>query len=379
MHEKQKQLLKDLIIEPIFLTLAEHYKSEIETRIWEALRNDALHALIIVKSTVDIEVKLSWHNLQKLHAGDIDLRSTFGEQTPSLDELRLAIYESLIDLLHTYDPLREDDKPRLNPTNHLNGMEKIRAIFVEYMTKTQSGSIERYKLGHEIVMEKRKLGLDTYPAETNIYETGLGYVAGDFKNLDLSNLNVIRDDKYGHGNFYSQQFQNSNLDGSNFTGVHLYGADFSGASLRGVDFSKNPKTSIVTINADIEGALFFEGYTPDERARNFSSTSQDQNELLEYRKAYFPEQYIGFSNLTAEDCGAETISEDFSSTESSHDSTAAIATRVNSPVFTPATYVDEPTKHELQAEIMRLREENDELRRQLQQQANQRAGSCYSK
>lgn len=300
LNNAQRDVVSDLV-DDVITSLIESVSSQetAEHAVWSCfigqypagLSNDALNPLL---------------SLLKMYAGEPDIfeHHSLGEK-PSIADIRICIFESVISAFHQAYPNRALTNPQLPALPpELKGMEKIRELFKQYATLTASGSIERYLLALKILVEKEKLGIPSFISSNNhIYRTNPGYAPGDFSGLDLSKLDLVRNEQYDDGDFKGWHLKNSNFDGTNFRNICLYGANFEGSSLRGADFSEAKKyDDVVTLNANIEG--MYQGLTPpDRRATNFALVAKNREELNRFRQ-----ETLGMSIESAVEtsCGSDT-------------------------------------------------------------------------
>lgn len=148
--------------------------------------------------------------------------------------------------------------PRINDSE--SGMTRIRHLMTQYLTLTNLGSFERYKLAHEINLEKRALNLpDVFPPGYNIFYSP-GSNAGQFSHLDLSHLefviepSVTSDERlFGDGVFKSLEITNSNLEGTVFKGMRCYSLYLNNSNLRGCKLNFNFYDLMVLTGANVEG------------------------------------------------------------------------------------------------------------------------------
>ena len=85
------------------------------------------------------EVRQAMRQLSDLHKGDVDLTTTFGKHSPSLPELRAMFYESVLEILHEqYPDMDKIEHAPIDFVHELEGMARIRKLFVQYITKTSS-------------------------------------------------------------------------------------------------------------------------------------------------------------------------------------------------------------------------------------------------
>ena len=169
--------------------------------------------------------------------------------------------------------------------SHVQAMERIRALFMQYATLTMSGSIERNLLALEILLEKENLNIPSFMLSShNIYFTDTGYAPGDFSGLDLSKMQIVRESQYGSGDFKGWHLKNTNFDGTTFKGLCFMGANFEWGSLRGVDFTGNYETvNIVFHNADIAGMYAGADHVPSRKERNYQDISKCEDSLKQFR------------------------------------------------------------------------------------------------
>ncbi|MFI4956613.1 MAG: ankyrin repeat domain-containing protein [Gammaproteobacteria bacterium] len=215
---------------------------------------------------------------------DIFRNLTMGGQRPTIGEVRVALFSSMLNALHKAYP-NDPGFPLLSVIDqNIQGMERIRALFLQYATLTMSGSIERYMLALEIILEKEKLNIPSFMSSNDhIYTNGQGYAPGDFSGLDLSKMIIERDTRFDHGNFKGWHLKNSKFDGTSFINICLYGANFERSSLKGVDFTRCHEMSLVLIDADINGMYAGNDYIPPRNARNHALISKSEAELAQFR------------------------------------------------------------------------------------------------
>lgn len=185
------------------------------------------------------------HRFCKLH----------GYPAADKDVMRLYIYSKTIEFLHHYFGDAYPNR-QLTDASHLKGMEKIRALFKDYLTITWPASLERYQLAHEIMMEKRKYCLPcSVSAGQNMYELNCGFAPGDFSRLDFSNMAFARPKTLGDGGFKALKVDYTNFTRTTFDNICLIGANFEGAILQEADLSKcKLKEDIILNNANLHGA-----------------------------------------------------------------------------------------------------------------------------
>lgn len=283
MHPGQYAILKEMFVQPFLESIGEGFLDNpkyFQSAIWHACigQSDSILLGPYHGSQAVYEAMVTF---QRLFAGEISLASTFGNEAPSFSVLRLGILDAIIDCMHEqYPAIAAQHYPIVNIIdNNIQGMQRIRELFKQYISSTHSGSLERYKLAYEIVLIKEQLGLPSYfSSAVNIF-TIPGYSPGDFNYLDLSGLDLSRQVP-GDGNFKGLTIKYSNCAKTTWNGVSLYGANFSGSSLRGADFSNlSARDSIVLTDADIEGTYFEVNHVPDRRAISFNRISLSQSQL----------------------------------------------------------------------------------------------------
>jgi hypothetical protein len=283
MHPGQYGILKEMFIQPFVEAIGEGFPDNpkyLQSAIWYAFIGQP-DSILRGPFHGSQAVYAAMVTFQRLFAGEISLASTFGNEAPSLAILRLGILDAIIDCMHEqYPVIAAQIYPTVNIIDgNIQGMQRIRELFKQYISVTHSGSLERYKLAYEIVLIKEQLGLPSYFDSTVNIFTLPGYSPGDFNYLDLSGLDLSRRAQ-GDGNFKGLTIKYSNCAKTTWDGVSLYGADFSGSSLRGADFSNLAvRDSIVLTGADIEGTYFEVNHVPDRRAINFNRISLSQSQL----------------------------------------------------------------------------------------------------
>ena len=221
--------------------------------------------------------------MNRLWSGAEDFLTTFGTETPRLAVIRVALLQMIIDILQEEFPQRKNTHPVIPPIPDLTGMERIRALFVQYITKTIPRSLERYKLALEILLEKENLDL---PSAINI-NTDItlypGFAPGDFSYLDLSYLDLRREDGLD-GGFQGLILHNSNCDGSNWSGLSLLNADFKEGALRGANLSHLSNNKNINLTGtDVEGSYFGEEYAINTLAINHTKVSRSEEALTDFQ------------------------------------------------------------------------------------------------
>ena len=283
LRDAQKAALKKSIIQPYFETIckgfSEYYKS-----VWIAFNIFGTNYEFDYSKCSE-EVTQAVSQLTALHKGDVNLTIIFADESPSLTELRSIFYELVLEILHDqYPELNKIEHPPIDFVHKLEGMTRIRALFIQYITKTSSGSLERHILAHEITQEKFKLNFpcDYDALNTNIFSQRSS-TPGDFSYLDLSHLSFIREEAYGQGKFKNLILHHSNFDGSSFNNICLYRANFMHSSLRGADLSKVYKLrEVLFAECDVDGIFIGENCSPDRGAKNSTTYSKTQEELINY-------------------------------------------------------------------------------------------------
>lgn len=298
MHPGQYEIIKDLLIQPVIEDIANicvNNPLKCQSIIWHLLIGQTDYACSLMKIDKESGTYNSILSISRLFAGEIDLKTTFALMTPNLQTLRLAILNAIVECMNEeYQENYAKHFPLLNTLDEkMQGMDRIRQLFQQYMSSTNPGSIERYKLAFEILLIKEQLGLPSYlSSQENICKC-LGYAPGDFSHLDLSGLDLSRKDT-NHGNFKGLVIKKSNCDKTIWHGVCLWGADFTEASLRGSDLSGVYNIEdIVLSGADIEGAYLKNGYIPDRRAINCNKIS-----LNKTQPHHFSNRHISAESLS---------------------------------------------------------------------------------
>lgn len=231
------------------------------------------------------ECGAAYRQLKSFHQGAVSLKSTFGNQTPTLVELRLVIYDIIIEFMHEKYPNRRNNFPILEtPVSTLTGMDKIRFLFNQYLSLTMPGSMERYKLAHEILIEKRLLGLPCkHDDNVSIYDADDGYAPGDFHYLDFSKMHFSRDSALESGNFKTLDLSHCHLDGMTLE-IPTIGAQYRNSSMKGVFIAQEEMS--VFEGANVDGMYCHrEDWAPTRSAINAATVSKSIDALIEYRSA----------------------------------------------------------------------------------------------
>ena len=160
----QKEVISEMILIPLLETIHDGYRDEtklhnIQSVIWSCFNNHATATEDDLFKTQSHEIVNAYLQLRSFHAGQYPLNTTFYETTPSLDDLRLAMYNTVIEYLQTSSPKYKNEHLELPDPGDLTGMQRIRFLMNQYLTLTTKGSIERFKLAHEINLIKRSLHL----------------------------------------------------------------------------------------------------------------------------------------------------------------------------------------------------------------------------
>lgn len=314
-HAGQYEIIKELFVadpmSDIIDSFSTVYQQDQLKGAYLCLFGENFFDLIQSITEPETTARISATQLTQLWSGEIDLKTTFADSQPSLPILRVAILQVIIETLHERYPERRITHPILDSFSNLEGMARIRELFKQYITKTTPGSLERYKLALEILLEKENLGLPSQlESEEDITQTA-GFAPGDFSHLDLSYLDLRRDDGQD-GGFKNLILHHSNCDGSNWSGLSLLEADFTGGSLQGANLSKLSNNEGINLRqTDIEGSYFGEDYIADRRAKNHTKISRteaqfitfppellkitvEKNKLERFKTAYFDDYHSGF-------------------------------------------------------------------------------------
>ena len=193
-HPSQYEVIKELLVEPCMLDILDSFltvtQKDNHNDAYLCLLGEDFFGLIKAITAPGTTANLSATQLAKLWDGIFDLQTTFAEDKPNLPVLRVTILQAIIEILHDQFPRRKTTHPTLDSFHELDGMTRIRELFKQYITKTTKGSLERYKLALEILLEKEKLGLPSNLVSTSDITLTAGFAPGDFSYLDLScNLN----------------------------------------------------------------------------------------------------------------------------------------------------------------------------------------------
>ncbi len=292
-HSGQKEIIRTMLLQPLLETLSDdfadrtdEYRPTIEDVIWSCFSKDLTCFSEKIASRTP-EVRGAFLSLRKLHQGTYDLRSTFGSLSPAIDELRLVIYEFALEHLHRHHPQYHASHAELPSTQHLTGMEKIRRLMHQYLTLTARGSLERFKLAHEIQVEKRLLALPVrYPRTFNVFEDS-GYAPGDFSHLNLSHLSFVPSRGEGCDPvFKGLALPHCNLEGSIFDGIRGYGFDFNHSNLRGCMLF-GLSDDLVLDDANIEGLYVGEGWVPPKSSATRDLVCRTRDEYASFCLEHF--------------------------------------------------------------------------------------------
>src|SRR3990167_1093460 len=312
-HSGQYDTIKELLVEDSMLDIIDSFIDSFST-VNQQIQQENIYLCFLGENFFEFiqtitpsgsSAHLGVTHLSQLWSGEINLQTTYGRDTPSLPVLRVALLQAIIDTLHKKFPERRHSQPILEPFPALNGMPRIRELFKQYISKTTPGSLERYKLALEILLEKENLGLpSTIVSEADITLT-TGFAPGDFSHLDLSDLDLRRHDGQ-NGGFQGLVLHHSNCDGTNWSGLSLLGTDFTGSSLRGADLSNlSSNEDIMLSQTDIEGSYFGEDYIVDRRAKNYTKISQSAEQLVLFQSQL--QQKIAAEKLREQIAREETL------------------------------------------------------------------------
>jgi uncharacterized protein YjbI with pentapeptide repeats len=267
-HAWQKEILKEMLLDPILqkvINLCKGNEPLIEPLIMHSLANktsqeqirEATECIIGEKY---IKLASSLMLLAKIHEEKVFIAHDYNGNSPTVGELRLAIYEIIIDFLDHKIQGRNFGCPTLSKVEALEGMDKIRSLFIEYLTITQPLTIERYKIALEVIIEKEKLNLPSFiSSDENLFVTNSCSTPGDFSNLELSKIQIKRELKDIEGSFKGLYLNNSNLEGAVFSGIDFFGANMSNCNLKDINLSNNFNVDeIILSDANLVGAYLGE-------------------------------------------------------------------------------------------------------------------------